>query len=131
MRLVPAKEIERSAGAFVLLFIRFCAFDIEPEEMFARKDMNSRQEKTKVEKLHDNRCSMPNEGTRKAMLHRISIAAMRTYGNLAVSGDPCAIKGLSCGREHTENPSWSAKSLHRVSDMMHSEHTVSVSAFFP
>lgn len=51
----------------------------------------------------------------EGMIHRMTTTAIGTYSALAVSGDLCVIEGLSCGREHAKQVSWSAKICSPVS----------------
>ncbi|XP_022658099.1 uncharacterized protein LOC111249053 isoform X2 [Varroa destructor] len=83
-------------GSEVLLFMRYCAMEFES--------------KTSVEKLGfgdcTSMCGMRRNDT--IIRQRITMAAMKTYSRLAVSGDVCSIAGLSCEFEHNKTLNYAA-----------------------
>lgn len=83
-------------GSEVLLFMRYCAMEFES--------------KTSVEKLGfgdcASMCGMRRNDT--IIRQRITMAAMKTYSRLAVSGDVCSIAGLSCEFEHNKTLNYAA-----------------------
>ncbi|OQR79267.1 putative RNA-dependent RNA polymerase SHL2-like [Tropilaelaps mercedesae] len=81
------ENYDNTTGSDVFLFIRYCSMEFESKTSIKKMTFTCKQ-----------RCAMSQGDT--AIRERITMAAMRTYSRLAVSGDICVIKGLSCGARH-------------------------------